>query len=145
MPRDDNANGARAKTRDRYTIPGLLPLMQLYTDYLIKDLGALEVETLPDYVFVNLWEGDIGRPMTYAAVRSLVRRLSKRTGISFTPHMLRHTRATTWICDEKHSLATVSRLLGHTNVETTDEIYVTLTPQDLKRALTEGKESGDER
>ncbi len=145
VPRDNNANGARAKTRESYTIPGLLPLMQLYTDYLIKDLGALEVEALPDYVFVNLWEGDIGRPMTYAAVRSLVRRLSRKTGIPFTPHMLRHTRATSWIRDDKHSLATVSRLLGHASVETTDETYVTLTPQDLKRALTEGKESDDER
>ncbi len=144
VPRDNNANGARAKTRERYTIPGLLPLMQLYTDYLIEDLGALEVETLPDYVFVNLWEGTIGRSMTYEAVRSLVRRLSKKTGISFTPHMLRHTRATIWIRDDKHSLATVSRLLGHASVETTDQTYVTLTPQDLKRALTKGKERDGE-
>ncbi len=59
--------------------------------------------------------------------------------------MLRHTRATSWIRDDKHPLATVSRLLGHASVETTDEAYATLTPQDLKRALTERKESDDER
>ena len=31
-------------------------VMQLYTDYLIEDLGALEIDSLPDFVFVNLWE-----------------------------------------------------------------------------------------
>jgi len=46
-------------------------------------------------------KGRIGRPMTYDAVRSLVHRLSKKTGIWFTPHMFRHTRATIWLRDEK--------------------------------------------
>ncbi|HEY1348990.1 MAG TPA: tyrosine-type recombinase/integrase [Ktedonobacteraceae bacterium] len=64
VPRENNANEARAKTRDGYIIPVLADLMALYTDYLVEDLGALDVETLPDYVFVNLWEGEIGRPMT---------------------------------------------------------------------------------
>jgi integrase/recombinase XerD len=94
VPRDDNPNGARAKTRTAYTVPGMQDLMGLYTDYLIDDLGALEADTLPDFVFVNLFEGEIGRPMTYAAVMSLVKRLIKKTGIHFTPHMFRHSRAT---------------------------------------------------
>src|SRR6266567_4188296 len=34
IPREDNANGMRAKTRDSYTIPAKTNLMQLYTDYL---------------------------------------------------------------------------------------------------------------
>jgi integrase/recombinase XerD len=82
VPRDNNENGARAKTRSAYLVPGLPPsLMELYTDYLISDLGALEADHLPDYVFINLWEGEKGRPMTYANVRSLIRRLQKRTGV----------------------------------------------------------------
>src|SRR5262249_23304198 len=64
VPRDSNPNGARAKTRTTYTIPGMEDLMSLYTDYLIEDLGALEEASLPDFVFVNLFEGEIGRPMT---------------------------------------------------------------------------------
>jgi integrase/recombinase XerD len=140
VPRENNVNEARAKTRDGYVIPGLTDLMRLYTDYLIEDLGALETPSLPDYVFVNLWEGEIGRPMTYAAVRSLVKRLSKKTGVRFTPHMLRHSRATNWIREDKHSTEIVSRLLGHADLETTDQIYVTLTAQDLKRVLIEGQE-----
>jgi integrase len=58
--------------------------------------------------------------------------------------MLRHTRATTWIRDDKHSLATVSRLLGHASIETTNKTYLQLTPQDLKQALVEKGGHDDE-
>ena len=48
-----------------------------------------EVES--DYVFVNLWKGEKGRPMTYAGALSLFRHLSKRSGVPVHPHILRHT------------------------------------------------------
>jgi integrase/recombinase XerD len=140
VPRDDNANGARAKTRYAYVIPDVpANLWQLYTDYLVEDLHALEAGLLSDYVFINLWEGEVGRPMTYEAVMSLFRRLGKQTKIHFTPHMLRHTRATQWIREDQLPLPTVSRLLGHANIQTTHAIYVHLTPQDLKKELQENK------
>jgi integrase/recombinase XerD len=140
VPREDNSNGARAKTRTAYTIPCEESLMKLYTDYLIDELDALEAQALPDFVFVNLWAGSRGRPMTYEAVRSLVKRLSEKAQVQFTPHMLRHTRATIWLRDDKLSPATVARLLGHSSVETTQDIYLELTPQDLRRALSKGEE-----
>ncbi len=140
VPRSDNPNGARAKTRDSYTIPVLPDVMHLYTEYLITDLGALETDSLPDFVFVNLWEGEIGRPMTYEAVMSLVRRLCKRTGIRFTPHMLRHTRATQWIRGKQVSLEEASSLLGHASIQTTHDTYVHLTAEDLKDALAKREE-----
>lgn len=138
VPRDENVNGARAKTRIAYRIPGLpVELMDLYTDYLVSDLNALEADHLPDYVFVNLWEGEIGRPMTYEAIMSLFRRLRKKTGIQVTPHMFRHTRATGWIRDDKLSLLSTSQLLGHRSVETTRQIYVHLTAEDLGKERRE--------
>lgn len=140
VPRDSNPNGARAKTRNAYTIPCETSLMQLYTDYLVDELTALEIEVLPDFVFVNLFEGEIGRPMTYASVMSLIRRLRKRSGVAFAPHMLRHSRATIWIRDDQLPLPVVSRLLGHTSIQTTNDTYLQLTPQDLKKALETGKE-----
>jgi len=135
IPRDDNANGMRAKTRSAYIVPAKTDLMQLYTDYLIEDLNALEVDHFPDYIFVNLWDGEIGRPMTYETVMSLFRRLRKKTGIQVTPHMFRHTRATEWIRDDKLPLSTVSPLLGHKSIQTTQDIYVHLTPEDLRKEL----------
>lgn len=141
VPREDNPNGARAKSRKPYLIPALPEVMRLYTDYLIEELGALEADSLPEFVFVNLWEGEVGRPMTYEAVMSLVRRLCKKTGIRFTPHMLRHTRATEWIRHKQVSLEEASSLLGHASIQTTYDTYVHLTAEDLKQALT--KEGGD--
>ncbi len=142
VPREENPNGARAKTRTAYTIPVDERLMQLYTDYLIEDLGALESDSLPDYVFVNLWGGELGRPMTYEAVRSLVKHLCTRANVRFTPHMLRHTRATIWLKEDKLSPATVARLLGHSSVQTTQDIYLELTPADLRRALKKEEAHG---
>jgi len=144
VPRDTNPNGARAKARDPYTVPCEESVMKLYTDYLIDELCALETEALPDFVFVNLFEGEVGHPMTYAAVMSLVKRLCIRTGISFSPHMLRHSRATIWIRDDKVPLPVVSRLLGHASIQTTNDIYLQLTKEDLKRALVESKEGKHE-
>ncbi len=144
VPRDDNPNGARAKTRTSHIIPVEEEILRLYTDYLVDDLCALEVSTLPDFVFVNLFEGEVGRPMTYAAVMSLVKRLAHRTGVRFTVHMLRHTRATSWIRDDELSLPVVSRLLTHTSIQTTNDTYLQLSPADLKKALAKGKEGKDE-
>ena len=47
-----------------------------------------------DYVFVNLFGGRIGQPLCYPAVHRLAARISARTRITFTVHMLRHTHAT---------------------------------------------------
>jgi integrase len=141
VPRDDNPNGARAKTRKTHTIPLPEKLLHLYTDYLVDELGALEVEALPDFVFVNLWEGEIGRPMTYAAVMSLVKRLRKRSGVAFAPHMFRHSRATIWIKEDHIALPVVSRLLTHASIQTTNDIYLQLSPEDLRSAHSKGKEA----
>ncbi len=82
VPRSDNDNGARAKTRNTYSIHVTQELMGLYTDYLLEEFG----EVGSDYVFVNLWDGVIGHPMRYGAIADLFRRLSEKTGISAHPH-----------------------------------------------------------
>lgn len=141
VPRRDNANGARAKTRRSYVIPAVSPsVMQCYMDYLIEDLSALEADHLPDYVFVNLWSGEIGHPMTYDAVRSLFQHLSKRTGIAVTPHLFRHTRATTWLRDDHLSLESTSALLGHSTLQTTRSIYDHRTVDDVREELKAAKQ-----
>lgn len=139
VPRADHPNGARAKTRTTQAIPLPEQLLHLYTDSLVDELCALEVESLPDCVFVNLWEGDSGRPMSYAAVMSLVKRLAWKTAIPFTPHMFRHTRATIWIKDDHLPLPVVSRLLTHRSIQTTNDISLHLDTSDLREALAHRK------
>ncbi len=136
VPREHNVNGARAKSRHAYVIPDVpASVMQLYTDYLVEDLGALESDHLPDYVFVNVWEGERGHPMTYDAVMSLIRRLRKRTAIEVAPHQFRHTKATSWLRDDQLSLESTSALLGHASIETTRATYDHRNMDDVKREL----------
>src|SRR5690625_4614128 len=84
-----------------------------------------------DYVFISLKEGYFGKPLKYQSVLDLVRRIVKRTGINFTPHMLRHTHATQLIRDG-WDVAYVQRRLGHTHVQTTLNTYIHLSDQDMK-------------
>jgi hypothetical protein len=46
-------------------------LIRLYADYLVHEYGELDC----DYVFVNLWAGQRGRPWRYWNVTDLVARL----------------------------------------------------------------------
>ena len=82
-------------------------------------------------MFVNLWAGQRGRPLTYAAVYDLVGRLRRRTGIDFDPHWCRHTYAT-GLLRAGTPVEVVSRLLGHASVTTTVEVYGHLTVEDAR-------------
>ncbi len=86
VPRADNANGARAKVRSAAVVPVSAPLVRLYSEYMHVEYG----DTDSDYVFVNLFGGQVGAAMTYTAVHKLIGRIAARTGTGFTAHMLRH-------------------------------------------------------
>jgi site-specific recombinase XerD len=126
--RTDNYNGVRAKSKHERNIHVSKDLMRLYSEYLIDEYPE-DIDS--DYVFVNIWEGDIGAPMNYSAVDSLYRRLYKKTGIKSSPHLFRHTHATELI-RAKWDMAHIQKRLGHTSVQTTINTYIHLVDDDLK-------------
>lgn len=130
VPRDDNANGARTKTRSPATIPISAALVRLYSEYLHSEYGDLD----SDYVFVNLWSRARGRPMTYDGVAKLVAKLRARSGVEFTLHMLRHTAATEMI-RAGIAVDVVAKLLTHRSSTTTSQTYVHLDVADVRAAL----------
>ncbi|HZT64218.1 MAG TPA: tyrosine-type recombinase/integrase [Acidimicrobiales bacterium] len=130
VPRADNANGARAKLRSPATVPVTAGLVRMYSEYMHAEYGDLD----SDYVFVNLWSGRIGAPLTYAAVHELVGRVQARTGVCFNLHMLRHTQATELIRSGM-ALEVVARLLTHRSSTTTSQTYVHLDVADIRAAL----------
>jgi len=130
VPRVDNANGARTKTRSIATIPISVPLARLYSAYMHDEYGDLD----SDYVFVNLWAEPHGRPLHYQAVHKLVARLRRRSGVAFTLHMLRHTHATALI-RAGVPIEVVARLLTHRSSTTTSSTYVHLDAADIRAAL----------
>ncbi|MDF0727713.1 hypothetical protein PY093_13620 [Cytobacillus sp. S13-E01] len=58
--------------------------MNLFQDYLI-DYHSYEIDS--NYVFIILTGPNRGKPMTDGSVRSLIKRMKKKTGIDFTPHI----------------------------------------------------------
>ena len=129
MPRR-NDNRARAKGGRTRTIPVSTELMRLYADYLNAEYRALD----SDYVFVNLWGRPHGGPLSYPAVYDLVQRLRRSTGISFSPHLFRHTYAT-WLLRKGAGMESVKELLGHASVTTTIDTYGHLSVEDARRTL----------
>ncbi|MGH9267862.1 MAG: tyrosine-type recombinase/integrase [Acidimicrobiales bacterium] len=130
VPRADNTNGARAKSRTVSVIPVSAPLARLYSEYMHVEYGEID----SDYVFVNLFGGRIGRPLTYATVHELLRRIAGRTGISFTAHMLRHSHATEMV-RQGVPIEVVAKLLTHRSSATTSSTYLHLDEADIRAAL----------
>ncbi len=131
VPRTDNVNGARAKTLQTTTIPISAGLVRLYSAYMFEEYGERDC----DYVFVNLFAEPVGQPLRYQAVHKLVGRLQARTGIEFTLHMLRHSRATDLLRNGVN-VEVVARLLTHRCSTTTSQTYVHLDAEDLRAELS---------
>jgi integrase len=130
VPRADNANGARAKVRSAAVVPVSAPLVRLYSEYMHVEYGDID----SDYVFVNLFGGQVGGAMTYSAVHQLIGRIAARTGIGFTAHMLRHSHATDMV-RRGVPIEVVARLLTHRSSTTTSQAYVHLDAADIREAL----------
>lgn len=130
IPRQNNSNGALAKTKQPYTIHVSRDLMFHYGQYLSTEYPA-NIDS--DYVFVNVCRGCIGAPMTYPTVVALMRRLTRVTGIHVHTHLFRHSHATELI-RSGWDLSLVQKRLGHASVQTTANTYVHLNDADLKQA-----------
>lgn len=133
--RADNENHARTKSRNDNIVDVSKDIISLYTDYFIHEYGDIE----SDYVFINIWDGVIGASMKYGSVITLFKRLSKKTGLKITPHIFRHTHATELI-KSGWDLSYVQKRLGHSDIQTTANIYIHLTNDDMKKELDKFRE-----
>jgi integrase len=88
VAREDNANGARGK-RGAGCVPVTGELVRCYSDYMHVEYGDLD----SDYVFVNLWGGQVGRAMSYANVNEIVSPHPYPARVSLHPaHVPAHVR-----------------------------------------------------
>ena len=125
----DNPNGARVKGRER-TIPVVPEIIKMYENYLNHEYP----NPVSNYVFVNIWKGEIGMPMNPAVLNVMFTRLSKKTGIYVYPHLFRHTYATR-LLRAGYSPERVKYLLGHTSIQTTLDFYSHVQETDLQEII----------
>jgi integrase/recombinase XerD len=135
--RRSTSNRAFAKSGHR-EVPVSVELVHLYDDYRFERAERLGgVDDCP-HVFVNLFAGTIGAPMTYDTVRELFGRIGERLDTRVTPHMLRHTRATVWLHGyddgDPVSVDDVRELLGHASIASTSA-YLHPNRDNLRAAV----------
>ena len=73
------------------------------------------------------------QPMQYQSVKRLVEKLRKKSGIYFTPHMLRHTFATLML-EGGADIFAISKMMGHSDIKTTT-IYLSATTGHLQTEM----------
>ncbi len=129
--REDTPRRARSKGGGEGTVPVAPELMRLWNDYMHEEYGDLDC----DFVFVNLWGGQVGRPLTYSNVDRIVECTQRRVGFHFTAHRLRHTYATLAYRDGVQ-LEVIGALLTHRS-PTSTLIYTHPTAEDLRAVLAE--------
>jgi integrase/recombinase XerD len=132
--REDNPNGAWAKSRRQRAVP---------LDFLVVlalDTYALERMTIPcaasgDFVLVNLFRGPVGAPVRPRAICDLLAAASRRAGLprAVTPHQLRHAFGSS-AADAGCGIDVVADLLGHASVSSS-QVYVHPDPARLRAAV----------
>lgn len=131
VPRDDNENGARAKTRRPHQLPITREVARLHTTYMHEEYGYID----SDYVFVSLSGKHLGEALTASTIYSAVDSIKRRTGLEgWTPHTLRHTYVTL----QRRAgvpIDVISNLVTHANLQTTVDIYSHLSVEDLRNEL----------
>jgi integrase/recombinase XerD len=129
--REDAPRRARSKGGAEGGVPVPAELMRLWNDYMHEEYRDLDC----DFVFVNLWGGQVGRPLSYSNVDRIVERTQQKVGFQFTPHLLRHTYATLAYRDGVQ-LEVIGALLTHRSPSST-LIYTHPTAEDLRGVLAE--------
>jgi len=104
--------------------------IQLFTQY-CEDLRAfllLKTQEQHSFVFVN----NNGNPLSTRGVQYILKKLSAKLGVkSFSPHMLRHSFATTLLANGV-DLRSVQELLGHSSLAST-QVYTHINLEQIKK------------
>ena len=132
--RDDNPNGAWAKSRRQRAVP--LDFLTV----LASDTYALERMTIcgaagGDFLLVNLFRAPVGAPMRPGAIGDLLAAASRRAGLAtaVTPHQLRHAFGSS-AADAGCGIDVVADLLGHASVSSS-QVYLHPDPGRLRAAV----------
>lgn len=90
----------------------------------------LQKELAPN-VFVNI---RTGHPLTPSGIEQMFKRLKRDAKIKgrVNPHSFRHNFAREYVMNGG-DIATLSKLMGHRNIQTTADLYALFTPDELQQ------------
>ncbi len=132
--RDDNTNGAWAKSRRQRAVPLDFLVVQAFDTYAFERM-AVSAAAGSDFVLVTLFRGPVGAPMRPRTIGDLLAAASRRAGLAtaVTPHQLRHAFGSS-AADAGCGIDVVADLLGHASVSSA-QVYVHPDPGRLRAAV----------
>jgi integrase len=132
--REDNPNGAWAKSRRQRVVPLDFLVVQAFDTYEFERM-RVPVAAGSDFVIVNLFRSPIGAPMRPDAIGELMAAASRRAGLDtpVRPHQLRHAYGSN-VADAGAGIDVVADLLGHAAVSSS-QIYVHPDSSRLRAAV----------
>jgi integrase/recombinase XerD len=132
--REDNPNGAWAKSRRRRVVPLDFATVRAFDGYEFERVGV-PAAAGSDFVLVNLFREPLGAPMRPDAIGELLAAASRRAGLDppVRPHQLRHACGSN-LADAGSGIDVVADLLGHASVSSSGR-YVHPDPARLRAAV----------
>jgi integrase/recombinase XerD len=132
--REDNPNGAWAKSRRQRVVPLDFLVVQAFDTYEFERM-RVPGAAVSDFVIVNLFCSPIGAPMRPDAIGELMAAASRRAGLDtpVRPHQLRHACGSN-IADAGAGIDVVADLLGHAAVSSS-QIYLHPDSSRLRAAV----------
>jgi integrase len=132
--REDNPNGAWAKSRRQRAVPLDFLTVQAFDTYEFERMRVSRA-ALSDFVLVNLFRDPVGAPMRPDAVGELVTAACVRAGLerSVTAHQLRHACGSN-LLDAGGALDEAQDILGHA-CATSTQVYLHPDPARLRAAV----------
>jgi site-specific recombinase XerD len=132
--REDNPNGAWAKSRRQRVVPLDFLTVQAFDTYQLER-AAVAAAGDSDFVLVNLFRPPAGAPMRLDAISELLAAASRRAGIdpAVRPHQLRHSFGSN-VADAGTGIDVIASLLGHAWVSSS-QVYVHPDPARLRDAV----------
>ncbi len=134
LRREENPNGAWAKSRRQRVVPLDFLIVQAFDTYVLERLGVPRAAD-GDFVVVNLFRAPIGAPMRPDAIGELLAAASGRAGLTqaVRSHQLRHAFGSN-VVDAGAGIDVVADLLGHAAVASS-QVYLHPDPSRLRAAV----------
>jgi integrase/recombinase XerD len=132
--REDNPNGAWAKSRRQRAVPLDFLVVQAFDAYEFERM-RIKQAAASDFVFVNVFRVPFGAPMRPDAIGELLVAASRRAGLDvpIRAHQLRHACGSN-IADAGAGIDVVADLLGHAAVSSS-QVYVHPDASRLRAAV----------
>ena len=134
LRREDNPNGAWAKSRRQRVVPLDFLTVQAFDTYAFERMRVPRAAD-GDFVVVNLFRAPLGAPMRPDAIGDLLAAASRRAGLAkqIRPHQLRHAFGSN-AADAGCGIDVVADLLGHASVSSS-QVYLHPDPARLRAAV----------